>query len=40
MVLTFDKTVLNNLSYFIPHELIVCDDKDPTWFNPILDREG
>ena len=27
--LTFNKTVLNILSNFIPHELIVCDDKDP-----------
>ena len=40
MVLTFDKTVLNNLSYFIPHNLIVCDDKDPSWFKPNLDGEG
>ena len=26
----FNRTIL---SYFIPHEIIVCDDKDPTWFN-------
>ena len=32
-VLTFSKTVMNILSNFIPHELIVCDDKDPPWFN-------
>ena len=30
---TFSKTILNILSNFIPHELIVCDDKDPPWFN-------
>ena len=24
---------LNILSNFIPHEIIVCDDKDPPWFN-------
>ena len=24
---------LNVLSNFIPHEVIVCDDKDPPWFN-------
>ena len=29
----FNKTVLNILSNFIPHEVIVCDDKDPPWFN-------
>ena len=32
-VLIFNKTVLNILSNFIPHEVIVCDDKDPPWFN-------
>ena len=32
-VLTFNKTVLNILSNFIPHELIVCDDKDSPWLN-------
>ena len=32
-VLIFNKTVLNVLSNFIPHEVIVCDDKDPPWFN-------
>ena len=31
-VLTFHKTILNILSNFIPHKLIVCDDKDPPWF--------
>ena len=29
----FHRTILNILSNFIPHELIVCDDKDPSWFN-------
>ena len=32
-VLIFNKTVLNILSNFIPHEVIVCDDKDPPWFS-------
>ena len=32
-VLIFHKTVLNDLSNFIPHETIVCDDGDPPWFN-------
>ena len=31
--MVFNKTVLNILSNFIPHEVIVCDDKDPPWFN-------
>ena len=29
----FNKTVLSIRSNFIPHEIIVCDDKDPPWFN-------
>ena len=33
MFLTFNKTVLNILGNFIPDELIVCDVKDPPWFN-------
>ena len=32
-ILTFNKTDMNILSNFIPHELIVCDDKHPPWFN-------
>ena len=31
-VLIFDKTALNIPRNFIPHELIVCDDKDPPKF--------
>ena len=29
----FNRTILNILSNFIPHEIILCDDKDPPWFN-------
>ena len=29
----FNSTILNILSNFVPHEKIVCDDKDPPWFN-------
>ena len=29
----FNRTIFNNLSNFIPHETIVCNDKDPPWFN-------
>ena len=32
-VLTFNKTILNILSNFIPLELVVCDGKDPLWLN-------
>ena len=32
-VLIFNKTGLNVLSNSIPHEVIVCNDKDPPWFN-------
>ena len=32
-VVIFNNTVLNILSDFTPHEIIVCDDKDPPWFN-------
>ena len=28
-----NSTILNILSNFIPHEFVVCDDKDPPWFN-------
>ena len=30
---TFNQTILNILSNFIPHETITCDDRDPPWFN-------
>ena len=32
-ILTFNKTVLDILSNFIPHDLIVCNDIDPPWLN-------
>ena len=28
----FNRIILNILSGFIPHEFVVCDDKDPPWF--------
>ena len=31
-VLIFSNSALTFLSNFIPHEVIVCDDKDPPWF--------
>ena len=42
-VLIFNKIVLNGRSNFIPHEVIVCDNKNPTWFNgkikPIINEK-
>ena len=29
----FNRTILNILNNFIQHETIVCNDKDPPWFN-------
>ena len=29
----FTKTVFNIISNFTPHETILCNDKDPPWFN-------
>ena len=29
----FNETILNILSNYIPHETLICDDKDPLWFN-------
>ena len=29
----FTKTLLNIIQNFIPHETIICDDRDPTWIN-------
>ena len=32
-VTVFNRTILNILKHFIPHETILCDDKDPPCFN-------
>ena len=29
----FNKTILNILGNFIPDETLICDDRDPPWFN-------
>ena len=29
----FHNVILNILSNFIPHETLICDKKDPPWFN-------
>ena len=29
----FNETILNVLSNYNPHETLICDDKDPPWFN-------
>ena len=32
-VAVFNRTILNILNNFIPPETIVCNDRDPPWFN-------
>ena len=32
----FNETILNILSNYIPHETLVCDDKDPPWLTLVL----
>ena len=29
----FTKTLLNIIQNFIPHETIICDERDPPWIN-------
>ena len=29
-------TILNIVSNFIPHETMVCDNRDPPWFNRVI----
>ena len=29
----FNETILNILKNFISHETLLCDDRDPPWFN-------
>ena len=36
MVSLFKRTIEKILSNYIPHETIICDDKDPPWFNNII----
>ena len=31
-VFILNKTILNKLSNFIPHETVTVDDKEPPWF--------
>ena len=33
MISLFNRTIKNILSNYIPHETIICDGKDPPWFN-------
>ena len=33
LVSIFYDTILNIISNFIPHETIICDDRDPLWIN-------
>ena len=33
MVNIFNETICNVLNNYIPHETIICDDKEPSWIN-------
>ena len=33
MVFLFNRTIKNILSNYIPHEIIICDDRDAPWIN-------
>ena len=33
MVFLFNRTIKNILSNYIPHEIIICDDRNPPWIN-------
>ena len=32
----FNKTILNIVSHFIPHETVMCDARDPHWINALI----
>ena len=32
-VAVLNRTILNVLDNFLPNETIVCNDRDPPWFN-------
>ena len=32
-VYMFNKIIKNITSNYIPHEIIICDDRDPPWIN-------
>ena len=33
MVFLFNRIIKNIISNYIPHEIIICDDRDPPWIN-------
>ena len=33
MVVFFNKTMESIFSNFIPHKIVTCDDRDPSWIN-------
>ena len=38
MIFLFNRTIKNILSNYIPHETIICDDKDPPWINSNIEQ--
>ena len=38
MVSIFNQTIINVLCNFIPHETVLCDDRDPPWMNKVIKK--
>ena len=38
MVHLFDRTIKNISRNLIPHEAVICDDRDPPWINSSIRR--
>ena len=34
----FNKTIKNIMCNYIPHETIICDDRDPPWINKDIEQ--
>ena len=38
MIFFFNKAIKNILSNCIPHETVICDDRDPPWINSNIEQ--
>ena len=34
-----NKTIKNIMSNYIPHEIVICDDRDPPWINKDIKQQ-
>ena len=39
-VIFFNNTLINIFENFVPNKTIICDDKDPPWFNGIIKKNA